>query len=208
MSDYLVTPAQNPLARLIFAHGAGAGMDSPFMQQMADLLGERGIEVVRFNFPYMQTIAETGKRRPPDRMPRLLEHFQQVISEMAQRQPLATFVGGKSMGGRAATLLVEQADVKGAVVMGYPFHPPGKPEKLRTEHLVSLSKPLLVLQGERDTFGRREEVQQYPLASSIETHFLADGDHSLKPRKASGFDYTQHLAEAADRAVHFMEQHR
>ena len=197
-------------ARFIFAHGAGAGMDNEFMDSVATGLAARGIEVVRFNFPYMQLQSESGKKRPPNRMPALLEYYQQVLAEHATDLPL--FVGGKSMGGRAATLLLADEltqslkNVLGVVVLGYPFHPPGKPDKLRVDHLANMHCDCLIVQGERDTMGNAQEVAGYGLPDKVRVEFLNDGDHSLKPRKASGFTHQQHIDSACDRIAAFIEQ--
>lgn len=180
--------------RFIFAHGAGADMDHAFMEQVAEGLAEQGVRVIRFNFPYMVKRAEDGKKRPPDRAPKLLDAFRQVISEQAQGQPVV--IGGKSMGGRMASLLAEEALVAGVACLGYPFHPPGKPEKYKGEHLASLSKPCLILQGERDTFGLREELSEFSLSDSVRVTFLPDGDHSFTPRKRSGFTESGNIAAA------------
>lgn len=199
MFDIEVHSGANPAARLILAHGAGAGKEHEFMQTVAQALNAHSIEVVLFNFPYMQVIKETGKRRPPDKAEKLLAHFSEVIDHVSQtRQSLPTFIGGKSMGGRMATMLVDDIEsVKGAAILGYPFHPPGKPEKTRTEHLETTAKPILIVQGERDTFGTQNEVEAYTLSSSIQCEFLVDGDHSLKPRKASGKTHQEHIERAS-----------
>lgn len=207
MFDITTNQADSPRCRFLFAHGAGAGKDSEFMAQMAALLAERHIEVVRFDFPYMQTIATTGKRRPPDKADKLQAYFHQVIAHVKQTMPaLPLFIGGKSMGGRMATLIADEADVNGTVVFGYPFHPPGKPDKLRTEHLAVCRHPVHIIQGERDTFGRKDEISAYTLSDKLTLTFLADGDHSLKPRKSSGFDYASHMQQAADTAAAFMQE--
>ncbi|ROV59885.1 alpha/beta fold hydrolase [Vibrio ponticus] len=179
----------------VFAHGAGAGMDHAFMQQVANGLAAKGIQVIRFNFPYMVKRAEDGKKRPPDRAPKLLEAFEQVIADYADK-PIV--IGGKSMGGRMASLLGDNAQVAGIACLGYPFHPPGKPEKYKGEHLASLAKPCLILQGERDTFGKREEFTEFALADSVQVEFIADGDHSFKPRKSSGYTEAGNLAHAVE----------
>jgi len=199
MFDIDVIDSPSPIARLILAHGAGAGKEHDFMQCMAQKLASQHIEVVLFNFPYMQVIKDTGKRRPPDKAEKLLAHFSEIVAKIgAERSLLPTFIGGKSMGGRMATMVLGTLnDVIGAVALGYPFHPPGKPEKTRTEHLLTLRKRLLIVQGERDTFGNKDEVVGYNLPANIDLHFLKDGDHSFKPRKASGESLDKHL----DRAV-------
>lgn len=202
MIKTLVNQAKNPIATIVFAHGAGAGQDSEFMQTVAAGLAGRQINVVRFNFAYMQLAEELGKRRPPDRMEKLLAHFETVLGQIDSNLPL--FVGGKSMGGRVATMLLEQSPARGAICMGYPFHPPGKPEKLRTEHLKVLTKPILVLQGERDTFGKRGELEQYGLSNSVQITYLLDGDHSFKPRIKSGVSLEHNLQVAVDHTSTFI----
>src|SRR5690606_16450036 len=142
-------PGDTAHATVLLAHGAGAPMDSDFMNAMSEALCERGIAVARFEFPYMARRRVEGGKRPPDRQPVLLAAF----ADMLQRMPGRCFVGGKSLGGRMASLLAaEGADVSGVVCFGYPFHPPGKPENTRTAHLPGLSVPMLVCQGERDPF--------------------------------------------------------
>lgn len=168
----------------IFAHGAGAGMDHAFMSAVAKGLAEHGIQVARFNFPYMVKRAEDGKRRPPDRAPKLLDAYQQAMAQLTDKPVV---IGGKSMGGRMASLLAEQPQVAGVACLGFPFHPPGKPDKFKGDHLASIEKPTLILQGERDTFGPREEFETFSLSSHVDVVFIPDGDHSFKPRKRSGY---------------------
>ncbi len=187
----------------IFAHGAGAGMDHGFMTEMADLIASQGIRVVRFNFPYMIKRAEDGKKRPPDRAPKLLEHFDEVIAEYGRGKVV---IGGKSMGGRMASLLHEREGICGIVCMGFPFHPPGKPENFKGDHLAMMGTPCLILQGERDTFGRREEIAGFALSESVTVDFIPDGDHSFKPRKASGFTEKSNLVLAAEKTVAFIRE--
>jgi hypothetical protein len=179
---------------VVLAHGAGAPMDSPFMDVVAEGLGDGGLRVARFEFPYMQRRRSEGGRRPPDRQPILLDCWRVVIADLGPASRLV--IGGKSMGGRMASLIADECGVAGLVCLGYPFHPPGRPEKQRTEHLRDLATPTLVLQGERDTMGTRDDVAGYDLSSSISVHWLGDGDHSLKPRKKSGRTNEQNLAEA------------
>ncbi|CAM4101464.1 alpha/beta fold hydrolase [Pseudoalteromonas byunsanensis] len=196
-----------PVAQFIFAHGAGAGSDSPFMQTIAQHLSELGILVGLFDFEYMQQAKAQGKRRPPDRAPKLLACFANQLEQANKQLPL--FIGGKSMGGRMASMLATQGKypIKGVIAMGYPFHPPGKPEKLRIDHFSDIPCPFLVLQGERDTFGNQIELAQMKLDKSPEFIFFEDGDHSLKPRKKSGYSEAEHLLEAAKQATEFMREH-
>jgi predicted alpha/beta-hydrolase family hydrolase len=180
-------PEGAPVA-LALAHGAGAPMDSPFMAHIAQGLGARGLRVARFEFfPYMVAARANGKKRPPDRTPVLLESWHAAIAELGGpggQSGLA--IGGKSLGGRMASLIADEAGVRALVCLGYPFHPPGKPDTLRTEHLEGLETPCLILQGERDPLGTRDEVAGYRLSPAIRIAWCPDGDHSLKPRKASG----------------------
>ena len=194
MSNPIVDGSENqPL--FIFAHGAGAGMDHVFMQQVAEGLANKGIRVVRFNFPYMVKRSEEGKKYLPDRAPTLLEAFEQIIEEYADKPVV---IGGKSMGGRMASLLSEHPLVAGVACLGFPFHPPGKPEKYKGAHLATLSKPCLILQGERDTFGQREEFEHFSFAPSVRSSFIPDGDHSFKPRKRSGYTEQGNMALTVD----------
>ena len=188
---------------LILAHGAGAGSDSEFMQQVAQKIASYGVQVARFDFPYMEQSKQDGKRRPPQKAPALLADYRALIAQLDR----PCVIGGKSMGGRMASLLMQDApeQVKGCVCLGYPFHPPGKPDNLRTEHLAQLSLPLLMVQGTRDTMGTKEEVAGYILDSSIHWQWLEDGNHDLKPRKASGFSHEDHINSAAKAAAEFVK---
>jgi predicted alpha/beta-hydrolase family hydrolase len=190
-------------AQFIFAHGAGAPMDSPFMEVIAGAIASKGIDVLRFEFPYMYERRLSGKKRPPNTQKALLEAWHEILKTYRSDKPC--FIGGKSMGGRMASLMADEAQVDGLICMGYPFHPPGKPDKLRTDHLADLKTPTLILQGSRDTMGSAEEVPGYDLGQSIEISWLADGDHSFKPRKASGYSEAQHWQTAADKAVRFIQ---
>tara|TARA_R100001143_G_C3349287_1_gene128596 strand:+ start:1117 stop:1758 length:642 start_codon:yes stop_codon:yes gene_type:complete len=195
-----------PIATLVLAHGAGAPMDSPFMATMASLLAERGIEVVRFEFAYMARRREEGIKAPPDRAARLIECFQAVLNDVRQAAPGPVWVGGKSMGGRMATMLTADSDTApdGCLVFGYPFHPPGKPEKTRLDHFPALAAPVLICQGERDPFGKPHEVAGYSLPRPVTLHWVADGDHDFTPRKRSGIDPQANLTGAADQAAGFI----
>lgn len=190
-------------ATILFAHGAGAPMDAPFMETLAQNLATQGLRVIRFEFPYMAQRRVDGKKRPPNSANRLLEAWREIIVAHPTNQPL--FIAGKSMGGRLATMIADEQPVAGVICYGYPFHPPGKPEKLRTQHLENLKTPCLIVQGERDSFGTQAEVSTYSLASSISVHWLKDGDHSLKPRKSSGLTQQQHLEAAAITTAAFLD---
>ncbi len=190
--------------RLVLAHGAGAPMDSDFMQQTAEAIAGHGITVVRFEFPYMAKRRGDDRRRPPDRAAVLAAHYRAVVEQLGGAESLV--IGGKSMGGRIATQIADRAGVAGVVCFGYPFHPPGKPETLRTAHLRGLRTPALIVQGERDPFGRPDEVAGYDLATGIELLWLPDGDHSLVPRVRSGHRKEGHWRDAARAAAEFVER--
>ncbi|MEZ9389920.1 alpha/beta fold hydrolase [Vibrio lentus] len=202
MSNLIIDGEDNPVT-FVFAHGAGAGMDHEFMQSVAKGLAFKGIRVIRFNFPYMIKRAEDGKRRPPDRAPKLLEAYQDIIEQVDADKLV---IGGKSMGGRMASHLSEVDKVAAMACLGFPFHPPGKPEKYKGEHLAELTKPCLILQGERDTFGKREEFADFDLSDSIRVEFIPDGDHSFKPRKSSGYTEQQNIALTVEKLSAFIKE--
>jgi predicted alpha/beta-hydrolase family hydrolase len=142
----------------------------------------------------------SGARKPPPRAETLQTEYIAAITELGATGPL--IIGGKSMGGRVASMIADDlyssGEITGLVCLGYPFHPPGKPGQLRTKHLLELKTPTLICQGTRDEFGTREEITNYPLSSSIEFLWLEDGDHDLKPRKnVSGFTAADHLRSMA-----------
>lgn len=190
-------PAGPPLATLLLAHGAGAGMDSPFMEQLAEALARRDIRTLRFDFPYMVQARAEGRRRPPNPAPVLLEHWRAMVATWRAAESAPLWLAGKSMGGRMASLLADDLGATGLVCLGYPFHPAGKPERLRTEHLATLATPTLIVQGERDALGTRTEVAGYALAPTLEVQWIATADHDLKPLKSSGLSQTQALVETA-----------
>ena len=190
---------------IALSHGAGAGMDSSFMTFMAEGLAERGYRVVRFEYPYMASKQVTGKRKPLDREPVLRETRVKVIEKLNAKRLV---IGGKSIGGRIASLVADEARVAGLVCLGYPFHPVGKPDKLRVEHLKTIKTPTLVVQGERDPFGGREEVAKYKLPRKVRIAWMVDGDHSFKPRKASGRSEQKNWEAAIGEVVVFLKSLR
>lgn len=212
MIDILFDGPNDAAMTLILAHGAGAPMDSDFMNVFAAGIskrgGDRGIRTARFEFPYMAIRRATGKKRPPDRQPILLQTWREVIAQLSG-QRLA--IGGKSMGGRMATLLAAAdeppefaAQIQAVVCLAYPFHPAGKPDRLRTEHLAGLSTPTLIVQGDRDALGTREEVEGYELSRQIRLHWCPDGNHDLTPRKKSGFTKEDNWNGAMDAVAGFL----
>lgn len=204
-----IDEAENAKAVFVLAHGAGAGKDHAFMTQMSALLQERNITVIRFNFPYMLKMVVEGKRRPPDRFPILTEYYQKLMTDVIHRidSTLPLFIGGKSMGSRvAATLLTEQQpdNLKGGICLGYPFHPQKKPENLRLLPLQNTLLPILICQGDRDLLGNEQEIANYSLSPMCHVSFLPDGDHDLKPRVKSGFNYEQHKISTANLIEEFI----
>lgn len=197
---------QSRRATLLLAHGAGAPMDSAFMQQLVSALNGQGLAVVRFEFPYMQARRLTGKRAPPNPMPRLLEAFREQWRRVSGEHPGPLLVGGKSMGGRVASMLADELGAAGLICFGYPFHPPGKPEKTRVEHLSGLRTPALIIQGTRDPFGKTQEVEKYQLSTQVDLHWLESADHDFTPLKRSGQDQPAMIRQAAEAVGRFCEK--
>ncbi|KAA0975665.1 alpha/beta family hydrolase [Pseudomonas sp. ANT_H12B] len=191
-------------ATLILAHGAGAPMDSGWMDDMTGRLAAHGVNVVRFEFPYMAQRRVDGGKRPPNPAPKLLECWREVHAVVRRHVAGRLAIGGKSMGGRMASLLADELETDALVCLGYPFYAAGKPEKPRVGHLAALKTRTLIVQGERDALGNREAVEAYELAPSIEVFWLVAGDHDLKPLKASGFTHEQHLGTAASKVADFL----
>jgi predicted alpha/beta-hydrolase family hydrolase len=209
MTTFLTAGAQDAETTLLLAPGAGAPASSPWMGRVSDLLAEAGLRVLRFDFGYMAERQRTGARRPPPKAEALVAEYEAaveaVMAERGARRRL--LIGGKSLGGRVASLaaapLFERGHIAGLVCLGYPFHPPDKPEQLRTAHLKSLTCPALIVQGERDPFGVPSEVAGYGLSPAISIHWARDGDHDLKPRRSSGATLEDNLAEAVQEIVSF-----
>ena len=170
---------------LLLAHGAGAAADSPWMEAMTAALVAEGLAVARFEFAYMAARRD-GLRRPPPRGETLVPEYRAAVAALGAPGRLA--IGGKSLGGRVASMAADPLHAEGAVAgllcLGYPFHPPGKPERTRTAHLAALATPALIVQGTRDPFGGRADVAGYALAPGIEMLWIEDGDHDLAPRKS------------------------
>ncbi len=170
------------------------------MEEVARAVAAEGIRVVRFDFPYMR--GASGKRGRPDPTPVLENAWLEVVEQVGEPERL--FIGGKSMGGRIASMVADRAGVRGLVCLGYPFHPTGQPGTLRVAHLKDLKTPALIVQGERDALGNREEIAGYELSRSITLKFLPDGDHSFKPRKSSGHTEEENLQTAVREIVGFI----
>ncbi|MCQ4283870.1 dienelactone hydrolase family protein [Pseudomonas stutzeri] len=197
-------PEGEVCASLILAHGAGAPMDSPFMEQMTERLVARGVAVYRFEFAYMAERRQSGRKRPPNPQAQLLQQWRAVYRTVRQQAAGRLAVGGKSMGGRMASLLADELAADALVCLGYPFYAVGKPEKPRVAHLAELKTPTLIIQGERDALGCRSTVAGYALSAAIRLDWLAEADHDLKPLKRSGITHGQHLDSAADAVAAFL----
>ena len=183
---------------LILAHGAGGAMDSEFMNVVAGGIGAGGVRVLRFEFPYMRARRADGKSRAPDREAVLLESWREAIRECGSDRP---YIGGKSMGGRMASMVADEMRVAGLICLGYPFHPPGRPERLRTAHLGPLKSRALIVQGTKDAFGTRDDVAGYELSSSIDFHWIEGGNHDLR---ASGKKKAECWAEVTETVLTFI----
>ena len=211
MTHFLNAGPADASAHILLAHGAGAAMTSPFLETITRLLTERHLQLSRFEFDYMAARREGGKRRPPPRAELLIPEYKRAVEELraqgASRQKL--FIGGKSLGGRVASSAADElysaGHIDGLVCLGYPFHPPDKPGNLRTAHLEELRCPTLIVQGERDPFGSRAEVESYRLSPAIQFAWAGDGDHDLGPRGGSGFTRASNLALAADAIAAFAD---
>jgi predicted alpha/beta-hydrolase family hydrolase len=189
---------------ILLAHGAGGPMDTAVMTAAAKALADAGFRVARFEFDYMAARRSSAGRKPPPRAEKLCPEYLAAIDTLEVKGPL--IVGGKSMGGRVASMIADDlyaaGRIAGLLCLGYPFHPPGKPEQPRTAHLAGMTTPALIAQGTRDPFGSREEVSGYALSKTIEVLWLEDGDHDLRPRKSvSGFSAADHLRTTAETAL-------
>ncbi|MBN9983067.1 alpha/beta hydrolase family protein [Rhizobium laguerreae] len=209
LDRFLLQGPQDARFMILLAHGAGAPMDSASMTAAANALAGVGFRVARFEFAYMAARRTSEGRKPPPRAETLNPEYEAAIEELGASGPL--IIGGKSMGGRVASMVADdlhrQGKIAGLLCLGYPFHPPGQPEKLRTGHLTGLTTPALICQGTRDEFGTRDEVPGYDLSDRIEILWLEDGDHDLKPRKTvSGFSSADHLATMAKAAMAWAER--
>ena len=170
---------------MILGHGAGASQSSAFIVAFATGLAERGIEIVTFNFLYM----ELG-RRVPDPKDRLEACYCSVIKAVGGRSAAKLAIGGKSMGGRIASQVAARniGELAGLVFLGYPLHPPGKPDRLRAAHLLDVKAPMLFVQGSRDAFGTPEELRPLirQIGPSADLYVIEGGDHSFKVPKSAG----------------------
>ncbi|NIC04658.1 alpha/beta family hydrolase [Billgrantia bachuensis] len=195
------------VGRLLIAHGAGAGQHSLYMNQLRDALAEQGVQTLAIEFAYMQRARREDRRIPPPPIDQLVEELSRWCDILTHPQGGTLWLGGKSLGGRVASLLATRERAAGLVLCGYPFHPPRKPEKLRLAHWPRITCPTLVVQGSRDPFGSRDEVAHYELAGQRQLHWLEDGDHDWKPRRRSGRTQAELIEEGAAVIAAFMKAH-
>jgi predicted alpha/beta-hydrolase family hydrolase len=208
-ASFLFDGPDDARVTIMLAHGAGAPMDSASMNAAAKALAAEGFRIARFEFGYMAA-RRTGERRPPPKAETVMPEYVAAIDELGPTNgPLV--IGGKSMGGRVASMIADSEfaakRIAGLLCLGYPFHPLGRPEQLRTRHLIGMKTPALICQGTRDEMGNRYEVGDYGLSDQIELLWLEDGDHDLKPRKAiSGFTTAGHLKTLAEAVRNWVQR--
>lgn len=209
-TSFLFDGPEDARITILLAHGAGAPMDSASMNATTKALVAEGIRVARFEFGYMASRRTDAGRKPPPRADKVMPEYVAAVDDLGPTNgPL--IIGGKSMGGRVASMVAEPLHeagrIAGLLCLGYPFHPPEKPTQLRTAHLMDFKTPALIVQGTRDEFGTRDEVQTYGLPPAIELLWLEDGDHDLKPRKAlSGFSTADHLKTMATSVIAWVDR--
>jgi len=196
--NYKIDTAQKPIATIILAHGAGAGMDHPFLDKLAFKLSENGITTIRFNFPYID-----AGRKSPGSPKKNVETWNAVLEYFSAKNNSPLFISGKSYGGRMASHLVAETptlSVKGIVYFGFPLHAPGKASKDRAAHLSKISVPQLFLQGENDKLAdinlMDEVIQELPKAN---IHKFPFADHSFKTPKSAGISYDQMIQQLAEK---------
>lgn len=209
-TQFLFDGPEDARVTLLLAHGAGAPMDSASMNATAKALAAQGFRVARFEFGYMASRRTSAGKKPPPKAEKVMPEYLAAVDDLGPTNgPLV--IGGKSMGGRVASMvadaLFDAKRIAGLLCLGYPFHPPGRPQQLRTAHLIDLKTPTLICQGTRDEFGDRYEVGEFGLSDEIELFWLEDGDHDLKPRKAiSGFTTAGHLQSLAEQVSSWVQR--
>jgi predicted alpha/beta-hydrolase family hydrolase len=190
---------------VLLAHGAGADMNSATLTTVTDALADAKIPSLRFNFPY-----KSAGRRAPDRPPALEAAVREAVAELSARTKLPLdrlVVGGRSMGGRICSMIAAEDGALGVVLLGYPLHPPGKPETLRVDHFPKLRLPVLFASGTRDAFGTPAELQRHAkkIKGPVTFHWIDTADHGFKPLKASGLTQADALGAVAQEVVLFVQ---
>jgi predicted alpha/beta-hydrolase family hydrolase len=189
---------------VLLAHGAGADMHASTLTSVTDALAAAKIPSLRFNFPYM-----AAGRRGPDRPPVLEAAVRAAIEELTKRTKLSPdrfVLGGRSMGGRICSVVAAESGAFGLALLGYPLHPPGKPDQLRVDHFSKLTMPVLFASGTRDAFGTAEELKKHAkkIKGRVTFHWIDTADHGFKPLKSSGITQPQALADVGDAVVEFV----
>lgn len=209
MANFLSSGPHTARNHILLAHGAGAPITSPFMEAVAGVLATGGIRVHRFEFEYMSARRTGGTRKPPPKAELLAPYYRNAVQLWTEKRPPGArlFIGGKSMGGRVASLVAgdlhRAGTVGGLLCLGYPFHPPGKPDQLRIAHLLTLDCPALIVQGTHDPFGTQAEIASYALPRSISFHWVAQGNHDLTPPARSGRSFNQEIKAIAAAIIRF-----
>ena len=208
--DFLIDGPENA-PTLVLTHGSGAPMDSEFMNEFTTLAVANDICVARFEFGYMAGRRITGKKPPPPKAEKLIGEFLAALYDLRAKKPeTPLFIGGKSLGGRVASMMAQQCfeakKIAGLVCLGYPFHPPGKADALRTGHFVDYNCPSLICQGENDPFGKRPEIELYDLPDSFQFHWAPFGNHDMTPPKRSGLTKQDNWSDAAKAVAAFMKK--
>lgn len=194
----------------LFSHGSGAPMDSPFMERITEMLFEQGICAVRFEFPYMAERRTSGAKRPPPAAEKLLPDFLEKITLLKNVSKRPLFIGGKSMGGRVAAMIgcAPPKAVRGVICFGYPLHPPGAPEDLRSLPLEKAVTPTLVCQGERDPFGKRDDFARFIPSDRVTVEWMESGDHDFVPLQSAMTTHQRNILRAAQLAAEFCRRHQ
>jgi uncharacterized protein len=209
---YPATASGDPHGLLVFAHGAGAGQTHPFMVSFATGFAARGLDVVTFNFPYME-----ARRRTPDRAPVLEDAFRRAVAAAVAHPRVRgrrLFIGGKSMGGRMAVRAAAAPGdwpaalpaIDGVIVFGYPLKPPGgATTQDRTSHFETLAVPVLIVQGTRDSFGGPDDIRR--AAPKAAVHAVEGGDHSFNVPKSARVDQASVFAGVTDAVMTWIAGH-
>ncbi|WP_113906227.1 alpha/beta family hydrolase [Aliidiomarina celeris] len=200
-SSVLVKP------HIIFSHGAGAGPESAFMQAMSNALRGLGYKLTCEPFPYWQQVLLTGKKRPPNPAIQLDADLRNRINKIIEKEGRHTpiFLIGKSMGARVSFRCADHFAVKGAIGLGFPFHPPGKQDKHRLQDLYNPCSRNLIVQGERDPFGSRAWVEAQSLPNNVDICWASEGNHDLVPPKRSGITAEQRWQQVAEHIHRWLE---
>ena len=212
MTDFLWNrPETPPVATLLLAHGAGAAMDSAFMNKLAAALASQGIAAARFEFAYMAGRRTGGPKKPPPRADKLIAEFQTALQSVLSLSDGTLLIGGKSMGGRVAAMLAGGGSLpgraKGVACFGYPFHPTGKADaEWRLQPLQDAKRPVLVLQGDRDPFGSKAELDEVTLPAHVSLTYLEDGNHDFGPRGKSPATLDGNIKLAAEAVRAFVDR--